>query len=242
MGIHLHSPQWAALGNRQLDHELSSPIISGRTFLPVSAPLRERLRGRMSAQDVSANDTSTFFASVVFDATAEIKTDIDRLAGEAKSYRSIVSKDLEQAAERADAATIASVIVEITDLFARPESPELRKAQSLVNDLQDAVDDYGPDVDFDLTPLNAALDRFGKGITDRTKKLDDLRELARQAQALLDVARDPATLRRIREAGQEVLVRGIVATLVNEMHIARQEAAAAVTRIDTILASLEAIR
>ncbi|MGF7213538.1 putative nucleic acid-binding Zn-ribbon protein [Skermanella aerolata] len=242
MGIHLHASTWAALGNRQLDHELSSPIIAGRTFLAICSPTREKMRGRMSAQDVSADDTSTFFASLVSDATAEINTDSDRLAAETKSYRTIIAKDLKSAAENADAATIFGTIAEINDLIARPESVEVRKAQSLIDDLEDAIDNYGDDTDFDLAPLNAALDAFNKAITDRAKKLDDLRELAQQAQALLEAARDPATLRRIREAGREVAVRGIVASLAEEMRSARQEAAAAVTRIDIVLATLEAVQ
>jgi hypothetical protein len=242
MGVHLFSPLWAALGNRQLDHELSSPIIGGYSFLPVSTPVREKMRARMGAADVSAADTVTGFVSLVTDAATTVKTDSDRLAAETKSYRTIVAKDLKSAAENANVATIAGTIAEINDLIARSESAEVRKAQALIDDLQDAVDDYGDDVRFDLVALNAALNGFGKAIADRAKTLDGLRDLGQQAQALLEIARDPATLRRIREAGREVAVRGIVASLAEEMRTDREQAAAAVSRIDTILATLEAVR
>lgn len=242
MGIHLHANTWLALGNRRIDHELSSPIIAGRTFLQVSSPIREKMRARMGAEDVSADSTRDYFVQVVADATATVKANIDRLAGEVKVYRSLIAKDLKQAAESADAATIAGVVAEIGDLIARPESAELRKAQAMIHDLQDAVDDYGDDADFDLAPLNTALDAFSKAITGRAKHLDDLQDLAQQARALLDVARDPATLRRIREAGQEIQVRAIVASMAEELRSAREQAAAAVARIDTILSTLGAIR
>jgi hypothetical protein len=53
VGIHPHASTWAALGNRQLDHELSSPIIAGYSFLAVSGPIREKMYARMGAEDVS---------------------------------------------------------------------------------------------------------------------------------------------------------------------------------------------
>ena len=153
MGIHLHSPQWAVLGNRRLDDEIGSPVIAGYTFLPVSGPVRERFRHRMSAADVSADDTAAAFVALVTDAAATVKADIDRLAGEAKAYRALVTRDLKQAAENADAAMISDVIAEITENLVRPESTELRKAQALIDDLRDATEYFGEDTDFDPAPL-----------------------------------------------------------------------------------------
>jgi hypothetical protein len=242
VGTHLHSPQWAALGCRPLDHELSSPIIGGRTFLAISTALREKFRARMNAADVSAEDTGPYFAGLVSDAMVEIKADTDRLTTEVKVYRSLVSKKLKAATERADAATITGVIVEIEQVIRQPETAEVRNARSMVEDLQDAIADYGDDVDFDLAPVNAALDGYDKAWAGRTKLLDDLRGIIKEAQAPLNVARDPATIARIRAEGKEVAVRGIIGSLIDEIRAARQEAAGAVTRIDSVLAALEAVR
>jgi outer membrane murein-binding lipoprotein Lpp len=242
MGIHLYSPQWDALGNRQLDHELSSPIIGGRSFLPVSGPLREKFRARMNAQDATAEDTGKFFVGLVSDAVTEIKADTDRLTAETKAYRSLVAKDLRAAAERADAATITGTITEIEELIRQPETAGVRHARSMTEDLKDAIADYGSDVDFDMSPVNAALAAFDNAWAGRTKALDSLRGIVQEAQVLLNTARDPATIARIRAEGKEVSVRGIVASLAEEMHAARQEAATAVARIDGVLKTLEAVR
>jgi hypothetical protein len=242
LGIHLHAATWAALGNRSLDSEVNSPIIAGRTVLPVTRPIREKLFTRIGAADATADDTRDFFARLATAAAEVIKADTERLATEVKEYRAVVAKNLKGAADCADVATVQGTIAEIDEIVGRPESDEVRNSQSMAENLRDALDDYGADLDFDAALVHAAIACFDKALSDRATKLDTLRDLRRQAQALLEVARDPATLRRLREAGQEVAVRGVVGSLLADMRSAREQAAAAVARIDSITAILEAVQ
>lgn len=238
MGIHLRSPIWEATGNRRLDVDYGSPIIAGMTVLPVLGPARARAAAVISGvAEVAPKEAADHFVEVVGRAVVEVETDIARLAEATKVARKSL-KDAEAAAQRADVAHVEGVVAEILEDANRPVS---FRHERDVEDLRDAIDDHGGDLDFDVAGLVAALDRHQKTLTDRQERLSVLRGLAADARRLIDVAQSPEVIRRVRDAGQEVAARAVVASLVSEMRAARQEAVNAVQRLDVALASLGAL-
>ena len=131
---------------------------------------------------------------------------------------------------------------EIDEIVMRPDNADVRRSQSMVDDLRDAIDQLGDDADFDIVKLSATIDAFDKILDERTKKTGELRNLSGQARGLLATALDPATLLRLRQQGQEVALRAMLGALIEEMVSARAQAAGAAARIDAVLASLEAAR
>lgn len=222
------------IGNRHVN----GPVVAGCTILPVAAPDLRAALNRTSGRVATGDEVQTTLVKEVEEAAVAVETELTRLTEEHRALKAAINKDGRAAAERADTATLDGIAAEIRDAL----RPRQRAAAEREADALAEVIARGYRIDFDLGPINAALERLRTARHRVQAKADDLRGLQAQIDQLMKQATDPAVLAKLTGDAKAAAARSILPGLVDELRDLSELNASITARLGHLLRVMEAAR
>lgn len=242
MGIHLSFPVMGSLWVQSFDARFNSPIAAGVTVLPVQKDQRHIAIRTISAVEISADEAQNRLLAAVGNATIHIAGLCNQLADEAKRLKGALNKEGREAAGRGDARTIEAIGGEIEEVRCTNLGEKEAEVVRVAEVVRDMLDEHGDMIDFDAAPIIAALADLDASYRSLDERKSALAGLVADAAKLKAEATSPATLAKLREAGQEMKLRNVITvSFVDEVRILQAQAQTTADRLADVLALLREV-
>lgn len=238
MSSYIVSNTLRSLGPQLDNRHVNGPVIAGCTILPVASLNIRAAVNRTSGRICTGDEVKAILAGVVTEAADAVEAELARLAEEHRVLKAAIAKDGKAAAERADTATLDGIAAEIRDAL----RPRQRTSAEREADALSEVIACGYRLDFDLGPINTALERLQAARSRVLAKADDLRGLQAQIDQLVKQATDPALLGKLTGDAKAAAARSVMPSLVEEVRELAEQNAAIAARLGHVLKVMEAAR